>query len=114
MKSLARKIALRFFFVIALMVLCLSFFLLAMINWNTRQSKNKEIYNALDVITSAVENGKSLYIAESELPYYITYTIYEEATQEIYGTNDPFIPILPLEDSPVEYTQKDFYYPRNA
>ena len=109
MKSLARKIALRFFFVIALMVLCLSFFLLAMINWNTRQSKNKEIYNALDVITSAVENGKSLYIAESELPYYITYTIYEEATQEIYGTNDPFIPILPLEDSPVEYTQKDFY-----
>jgi signal transduction histidine kinase/CheY-like chemotaxis protein len=109
MKSLARKIALRFFFVIALMVLCLSFFLLAMINWNTRQSKNKEIYNALDVITSAVENGKSLYLAESELPYYITYTIYEQATQEMYGTNDPFIPILPLEDSPVEYTQKDFY-----
>ena len=109
MKSLARKIALRFFFVIALMVLCLSFFLLAMINWNTRQSKNKEIYNAIDVITSAVENGKSLYVAEGELPYYITYTVYEQATQEMYGTNDPFIPILPLEESPVEYTQKDFY-----
>ena len=110
MKSLARKIALRFFFVIALMVLCLSFFLLAMINWSTRQSKNKEVISALDVISTAVENGKSLYVAESELPYYITYTVYEESSQEIYGTNDPFIPILPQkEGTPVEYIQKDFY-----
>ena len=109
-KTLARKIALRFFFVIALMVLCLSFFLLAMINWSSRQSKNNEIYNALDVIASAVESGKSLYIAEADLPYYITYTVYEETSQEIYGTNDHFIPILPLsEGSPVEYTEKDYY-----
>ena len=110
MKTLARKIALRFFFVIALMVLCLSLTLLALINWSSRQSKNKEITNALGVITSAVKNGESLYVAEGELPYYITYTVYEESTKEIYATNDHFIPILPLENgTPVEYVEKDYY-----
>ena len=95
MKTLARKIAWRFFFVIALMVLCLSFFLLTMINWSARRSQNNEIYNALNIIKTAVETGDSLYLAEGELPYYITYSVYEEATQEMYATNDPFIPILP-------------------
>ena len=110
MKTLARKIALRFFFVIALMVLCLSLTLLALINWSSRQSKNKEITNALDVITSTMKNGGSIYVAEGELPYYITYTIYEESTNEIYATNDHFIPILPLENgTPVEYVEKDYY-----
>lgn len=110
MKTLARKIAWRFFFVIALMVLCLSFFLLTMINWSARRSQNNEIYNALNIIKTAVETGDSLYLAEGELPYYITYTVYEEATQEMYATNDPFIPILPQHEAkPVKYVKENFY-----
>lgn len=110
MKTLARKIAWRFFFVIALMVLCLSFFLLTMINWSARRSQNNEINNALNIIKTAVETGDSLYLAEGELPYYITYTVYEENTQEIYGTNDPFIPILPQHEAkPVKYVKENFY-----
>ena len=110
MKTLARKIAWRFFFVIALMVLCLSFFLLTMLNWSTRRSQNNEIYNALNIIKTAVETGDSLYLAEGELPYYITYTVYEEKNQEIYATNDPFIPILPLHEAkPVKYVKENFY-----
>ena len=110
MKTLARKIAWRFFFVIALMVLCLSFFLLTMINWSARRSQNNEIYNALNIIKTAVETGDSLYLAEGELPYYITYSVYEEATQEMYATNDPFIPILPQHEAkPVKYIKENFY-----
>ena len=110
MKTLARKIAWRFFFVIALMVLCLSFFLLTMINWSARRSQNNEIYNALNIIKTAVETGDSLYLAEGELPYYITYSVYEEATQEMYATNDPFIPILPQHEAkPVKYVKENFY-----
>ncbi len=110
MKTLARKIALKFFFVIALLVFCLSFFLLAMVNWNSRRSKDNEIYEALNIITSALEKGTSLYVAEADLPYYITYTIYTENSSDIYATNDPFLPILPLSmGKTVEYTEKDFY-----
>lgn len=110
MKTLARQIALKFFFVIALLVLCLSLFLLTMVNWNSRRSKNNEIYAALEVIVSAVQKGDSLYVAESELPYYMTYTIYEENSQEIFATNDPFIPVLPLtKGKPVSYVKEDFF-----
>ena len=110
MKTLARKIALKFFFVIALLVLCLSFFLLTMVNWSSRRSKDKEIYDALSVISSALENGTSLYVAEAELPYYITYTVYDENTYDPYATNDPFLPILPLsEGETVSYTKENFY-----
>ena len=110
MKTLARKIALKFFFVIALLVLCLSFFLLAMVNWSSRRSKDNEIYEALGVISTALENGTSLYKAEADLPYYITYTVYAANSEDVYATNDPFLPILPLSmGKTVEYTEKDFY-----
>ena len=110
MKTLARKIALKFFFVIALLVICLSLFLITMVNWNSRRTKDNEIFDALNVLTSTLKKGDSLYVAEAELPYYITYTVYEEESMEAYATNDPFLPILPLtHGKTVSYTKENFY-----
>ena len=110
MKTLARKIALKFFFVIALLVICLSLFLITMVNWNSRRTKDNEIFDALNVLTSTLKKGDSLYVAEAELPYYITYTVYEEESMEVYATNDPFLPILPLtHGKTVSYTKENFY-----
>ena len=98
MKSLAQKIALQFFLVLAVIVLGISSVLISIVGANIRRAKDAEINNALNTILHAVKNDTSLYAAESKLPYYITYTIYDEETQNITATNAPFIPILPESD----------------
>ena len=110
MKSLAQKIALQFFLVLAVLVLGISIILVSIVGANIRKAKNAEINNALDTIIHAIRDDSSLYAAESELPYYITYTIYDEETKNITATNAPFIPILPeSEKKPVVYLEKEFF-----
>ena len=110
MKSLAQKIAFQFFFVLALLVTALSFGLVFFIGQNIRKAKDREIFEALEIIQGAVQGEYSIYDAESDLPYYITYTVYDKNTQEISATNAPFIPILPpAPKKPVSYTEKEFF-----
>ena len=107
MKSLAQRIALQFSFVLALLVVALAGFFVFIIGSNARDAKDKEINQALETIIKALKGKISLYLAEGELPYYITYTIYDAETKEITATNAPFIPILPpAEKKPVTYIEK--------
>jgi len=47
---------------------------------------------------------------DGELPYYITFTVYERAVQEVVATNDPFLPLLPLTPKYVaRYTAKHYF-----
>ena len=110
MKSLAQKIAFQFSFVLALLIVILSTFFISVVGNNARKVKDAEINCALNLILDAVKGKYSLYDAESELPYYITYTVYNADTKDITATNAPYIPILPeSEERPITYIEKEFF-----
>ncbi len=110
MKSLAKKIALQFCSVIALLVISVSILILQLLRTNIRRQNDTEITRAIEILSDAQQAGLSLYEAEISLPYYITYTLYDENTQDITATNDPFIPILPESNEKFTfYHKKDFY-----
>ena len=110
MRSLAQKIALQFSFVLALLVTALAVHVIVVISGNVRTLKAVEINKALESMKHAVQGRISLQAAENDMPYYITYTIYDKDTKEIMTTNSPFIPILPETDGkPNSYIEKDFF-----
>lgn len=110
MRSLAQRIALQFSFALALLVFLLASFFISVVGTNVRDMKDKEIEHALESIINAMQEELSIYSVEVELPYYITYTVYDARTREVTATNAPFIPILPVTDKkPVSYFEKDFY-----
>lgn len=110
MRSLAQKTAIKFSFFLALMELALAAHFIYIVDLNARRTKDNEIYTALVSIMDALKGENSLYAAESKLPYYITYSIYDGETKEILATNGPLIPILPeAEEKPRIYQKKSFY-----
>ena len=110
MKSLAQKIAFKFSFVLALLVTMLSVLLFSVVGASVRKMTDREIKDALERVLQAVKADESLYVTENELPYYITYTVYDADTKEIAATNAPFIHILPpAEKKPIAYREKEFF-----
>ena len=110
MKSLAKKIALQFFLVITFIFLVLFGVLLFLSSAFMREHTDKELRNAIDAIYMSLRTGAPLDIVESELPYFITYTIFRADTKEILDTNDPFIPTLPVTNGKCwKYVEKNFY-----
>lgn len=110
MRSLAQKTAIKFSFFLALMELALAAHFVYIVDLNARRTKDNEIHTALVSILDALKGENSLYAAESKLPYYITYSIYDGETKEILATNGPLIPILPeAEEKPRIYQKKSFY-----
>ena len=110
MRSLAQKTAIKFSFVLALMEISLAAHFISVVDSNARKAKDLEINKALNTIMEAVQGENSLYAAEMELPYYITYTIYDADSKNILATNAPLIPILPeAEEKPRIYQKKAFY-----
>ncbi len=113
--SLAHRIALRFFLVIALLILILSLALVGMLNLSMRWRRNRELLQVMQHIARSVQDDgiDSLPALEAELPYYIAYTVYsihDGGTEEILATNDPFIPILPqTEGRSKTYFKRDYY-----
>ena len=118
MKSLANRIALKFSLVIAFLVVCVSVAMIALLRKNIRLRESRELTDGASLIANMVlsENESTLLpseasISESEdIPYYLTYTVYDSSTQKVIATNDPFLPVLPLTQEKVRrYTKKDFY-----
>jgi two-component system, OmpR family, sensor histidine kinase ArlS len=114
MKSLAKRIALKFSLVLASFILVLSLFLLTLLRQNVRRRESAELTAAAAQIGKLSLTGQdysTMSLSDLQgIPYYLTYTVYNAATAQILATNDPFIPVLPLTEGKVaRYTRKSYY-----
>ena len=68
---------------------------LLILNTLVRKQQGNELKNGIYILEESLLNKKtdfeSFYV---ELPYYLTYSIYDENSEEVYFTNDPFLPKL--------------------
>ena len=109
-KSFAVRLSLRFMFVLTTSVLLLSmgfiFFVRSLVKANqTNELKNAErnVFMAL----STRENGRYML----DIPYYMSYIVYNYESEDILATNDPFLPLLKDSDGKaLRYYEKDFFF----
>lgn len=107
--STVRQLALRFSLLLAAIIALLSSGIILLLRMSIRNQQNRELTAAAETVAAALRNGQIREI-DGELPYYITYAVYDSASKEITATNDPFLPALPVTPHRAErYTAKQYF-----
>ena len=121
--SFAVRLSLRFMFILTTAVILLSVSFLYFVRSLVKNSQTQELkksetevlevlkeslsFNSLDYSADSEEN----YFIPTDLPYFHTYIAYDSDTEEIYATNDPFLPLLKdTRGKAVHYFEKDFFF----
>lgn len=111
-RSVAVKLSLRFSVLLAAAVLLLSVLFSLTLRRFIRMKQSSDLFNAAGEIEkdlSATNTSNRLYLF-SNVPYFITYTVYDAVTGIVLYTNDPFLPILPQTDGKtVTYISKGYF-----
>ncbi len=109
-KSFAVRLSLRFMFVLTTSVLLLSLCFLIFVRSLVKANQTAELKNAERKIFMAVSSRRDGPLI-LDIPYYMSYLIYNVETENILATNDPFLPLL--KDSSgkaLRYYEKDFFF----
>ena len=111
-QSFSVRLALRFMFLLTVAIIVLSFLFLLFVRSLVDANQTSELKKAEEKVVAAMPyiNGSG-YLFEAEIPYYVTYIIYDSDTQNTIATNDPFLPLLaPSKGKAVHYFEKDFFF----
>ncbi|MBR4600527.1 MAG: HAMP domain-containing protein, partial [Treponema sp.] len=120
-RSFSARLSLRFMFIMTGAVVLLSVFFLFFIRSLVFTSQEEELKNAEKIVyakleerrletSSAPKFGGTLG-AIPELPYYISYIIYDVDDLLLLATNDPFLPYLPdTRGKAKRYFEKDYFF----
>ena len=115
-KSFSVRLSLRFMFILSLAVIFLSLGVLFFLRTMVRMTQFQNLKNAEDQVFLAFSRDNENFKKESvtltpDIPYFITYIIYNSETQEVIATNDPFLPLLSdTKGKAKRYYQKDFFF----
>ncbi len=111
-ESFSVRLALRFTFLLTIAVILLSFGFLFFIRSLVNANQTSELKNAEEKVFYAMSiEIVSGYVPWAEIPYYVTYLVYDLDTHETIATNDPFLPLLaPSNGKCLHYFEKDFFF----
>lgn len=113
-KSLAVRLSYRFMIIVASILILLSFASLMLIRYSIRNRQGRDLYHAAIVLKHEMQFSLSLIPEFLDLPYYITYVIYDSKNEETLITNDPFLPKLAATSGKVKrYFVKDYFVDGN-
>ena len=113
-KSLAVRLSYRFMIIVASILILLSFASLMLIRYSIRNRQGRDLHHAAIVLKHEMQFSLSLIPEFLDLPYYITYVIYDSKNEETLITNDPFLPKLAVTSGKVKrYFVKDYFVDGN-
>ncbi|WP_294430747.1 cell wall metabolism sensor histidine kinase WalK [uncultured Treponema sp.] len=120
LKSFSARLALGFMFIMTSAVVLLSVLFLFFIRSLIYQNQSLELKSAESVVFGRFKENsakadfranKGSTLGAVEIPYYLTYIIYESDSKFLLSTNDPFLP--PLEDTKGKarrFFQKNYFF----
>ncbi len=111
-QSFSVRLASRFMFLLTVAIIVLSFLFLLFVRSLVDANQTEELKKAESKVLAAMPYLKaSGYLYEADIPYYVTYIIYNLDKRSIIATNDPFLPLLPpTNGKAVHYFEKDFFF----
>lgn len=122
--SFAVRLSLRFMFILTSSVILLSLSILFFLRSLVRSNQEEGLVNAVNGVFSVItriqendelnhsENADELHpVVIPEIPYFISYIVYDSDTEEILATNDPFLPLLKdTKGKAKRYFAKNFFF----
>ena len=105
-KSFAVRLSLRFMFVLTTAVLLLSMGFLLFVRSMVKANQTAQLKAAEKSVFSNVMSQHPV-----DIPYYMTFIVYDVQSGAMLATNDPFLPLLqPSEGKALRYYAKDFFF----
>ena len=105
-KSFAVRLSLRFMFILTTAVLLLSLGFLLFVRSLVKANQTNQLKSAEKSVFENVMHSRHV-----DIPYYMTYIVYDTKTESLLATNDPFLPLLqPSEGKALRYYEKDFFF----
>ena len=122
--SFAVRLSLRFMFILTTSVILLSLSILFFLRSLVRSNQEEGLVNAANGVFSVIsriqenddlirsENASEMRpVVMPEIPYFISYIVYDSDTEEILATNDPFLPLLKdTKGKAKRYFAKNFFF----
>lgn len=109
-KSLVVRLSLRFMIIVAASLLILSIIFIQLLRLSQKNKMERDLSGAARFLSEQLEFEKVIIPEFLDLPYFITFLVYQEENQEVYVTNDPFLPCLPVTQGKAKkYFQRDYF-----
>lgn len=121
--SFAVRLSLRFMFILTTAVILLSVSFLYFVRSLVKSTQTQELKNSEAEILEVLEenfpaallelssDSEETFFITTDLPYFHTYIAYDADSEEVFATNDPFLPLLKdTEGKSIHYFEKDFFY----
>ena len=114
-KSFAIQLSLKFMFILTMAVILLSVSFLYVLRYFVQVSKSAQMKRSGSVLYEGLKasfpGDDEIIVNTEELPYYLTYIIYDAESEDVIATNDPFLPLLnDSKGKTLHYFEKDFFY----
>ena len=102
-------LAFRFMGVLALAMLSLAFIFVSALNYSVVKQHKNDLEKSVQLILQAITLQGTEELPFLELPYYVTYTVYEVETRNVIATNDNLLPLLNSYGKVRTYFVKNFF-----
>ena len=102
------SLALKFMLLLATAMLFLSVLFIGLLNLSVKNKQSRELRESAAVISQTVANGDIDDLDFITIPYYITYTVYDDS-KNVLSTNDSLLPLLDSDGKVKEYFEKDYF-----
>lgn len=108
-KAVSVSLAFRFMAILAFAMLCLSFIFVFALRLLVINHHKSELETCVSHIVRTISLEGTQELPFVELPYYITYTVYESESENVLSTNDSLLPLLNSYGKTKTCFVKDFF-----
>ena len=102
-------LSLRFMLLIAFSMLSLSLLFVLLLRSSVTRKQDSDLAQGISLISETINSKGMDELAFLELPYYITYAVWEQESGMVISTNDSLLPLLESEGKSRTYFEKDFF-----
>ncbi|MBR1403328.1 MAG: HAMP domain-containing histidine kinase [Treponema sp.] len=108
-KSVSLPLALRFMLLLAASMLALSVLFVALLRLSVTHKQDFDLAQGISLISESLASRGTDELAFLELPYYITYAVWERDERVVLSTNDSLLPLLESDGRSHTHFEKDFF-----
>ena len=107
--SISLPLALRFMLLLAASMLALSVLFVALLRLSVTHKQDFDLAQGISLISESLASRGTDELAFLELPYYITYAVWERDGRVVLSTNDSLLPLLDSDGKSRTHFEKDFF-----
>ena len=107
--SVSLPLALRFMLLLAASMLALSVLFVALLRLSVTHKQDSDLAQGISLISESLASRGTDELAFLELPYYITYAVWERDGRVVLSTNDSLLPLLESDGKSRTHFEKDFF-----